>query len=93
MSKNITIEEIIQEYEQEYRRFMRISSFPDYRIEKYVYVPGKTIAKAQAKYDYRTKGYVVRVCENIELSRNTIFHEFTHILDNEAVNGTDFKNY
>lgn len=93
MSNETSIEQKVYECEYEYCMFMGISSLPEYRIEPYHFVPQKTIAKAQARYDFCANQYVLRVCEDFELSRNTLFHEFTHILDNEEVGGTDIGNY
>ena len=41
MSNDTTIEQKIYKWKQEYCKFMVISSFPEYRIEKFHYNPQK----------------------------------------------------
>ncbi|WP_044937761.1 hypothetical protein [Pseudobutyrivibrio sp. LB2011] len=92
MNNETTLEKRIYDFEQEYCKFMEIDSFPEYRIEKIHRDSQKTIVKAQAYYDFDGMEQVLIIPDNIELSRSTMFHEFTHILDDEYYEGKNRRS-
>ena len=88
----------IKKYEQDFIKFMRIDSFPNYEI-----VPKEvslSIATSQgfeslasSKYDFSISKHILIVSNNLPLKRYIIFHEFTHILDTELYTKNDRKNH
>lgn len=88
MMKSFIIEAMISKFEQEYIDFMGINKFPSYKLEYYELKREITDdvgfgAMAQALYDLKKNEHILRICNNIELTRYVVFHEFTHILDTQ----------
>lgn len=82
----------IKKCEKEYKQLLEINDFPTYEIE-YKEVSQKDSddrgygALGASRYDYKTGKHTLVVWSNIhtlgEAGKQTIFHEFTHILDDE----------
>ena len=83
----------MKQYEEEYKAFMGINEFPEYKLELFkldindINESGYG-APAQSKYNFNTGEHILRVCTDLEVMKYIVFHEFTHILDSEMyVNG------
>lgn len=84
--------------EEQYIKFMDIDSFPAYRIEE------KSISVdlveqrgygqlATALYNPDSREHVLQMFSDYEIPKYLLFHEFTHILDDEMLVGNDLKKY
>ena len=89
---------LIKQFEKEYVLFMGIEKLPEYKLEMYEIKIEKANASgfgaiAQAMYDPKTGGHILRICTNLELKKYVVFHEFTHILDSEEYANRDSTRY
>ena len=85
-------------YEEEFRNFMKIKDFPEYQIKtKEVSINVSDScgfeSAASASYVIETKTHTLTVSTNLEVSKDLIFHEFTHILDSEMYSKDDKIRY
>lgn len=98
MKKEEQIRQLVEKYEKEYTKFMRIENFPKYKLELIeikmdeVDLAGFGVL-AQAIYNPKTDVHILRICANLELMKYIIFHEFTHILDAEMYAKRDSLSY
>lgn len=82
------IRNLIKKYENEYKIFMGIESFPEYRLEL-IRLDSNKISKigfgavAAAKYNWKTNKHILQIFLDITIEKHIVFHEFTHILDSE----------
>lgn len=88
----------IKECEKEFIKFMKIETMPRYTVEFYNISLDEIEKKgygapARSKYDHSTGEHVLLVCENLPFMKYNIFHEFTHILDNEIYAKNDKIRY
>lgn len=80
----------LQIYEQEYKSFMRINTFPQYSVH-YKDLPSTIIdadargfaSVASTEYDSKTRTHTLYLYKDRNVSKHTAFHEFTHMLDME----------
>ena len=93
MEKLVEIEDMklqLHLYEQEYRSFMHINSFPQYTI-RYRDLNAAIMdadkrgfgSAASTEYDSKTKKHTLILYRDHDISQHTAFHEFTHMLDME----------
>lgn len=82
----------IKKCENEYKRLLEINDFPAYEIVYKEVSQNDTDERGygslgSSRYDYKTGKHSLVVWSNIhtlgEVGKQTIFHEFTHILDDE----------
>ncbi len=78
----------IKNAENEYKVFMGIDSFPTYKIQ--FKEASVAVAKtngfesaATAFYKPDSSTHILQVCTNLLMTKELLFHEFTHILDSE----------
>ena len=92
----------IKECEEYYKRFMGISTFPDYEVREKELSEEKLNtqgfeALATASYDFENKVHILTVWSKLNeygnLGENIIFHELTHIYDYENYTGDDVKKH
>jgi len=92
----------IKECETEFMQLLGLTCFPAYEIaykEISLSVSDEQgyDSLGSAHYDYRTGKHTLIVWSNIhtlgEVGKQTIFHEFTHILDNETYVNKDPEKY
>lgn len=76
-------------YAVEFRSFMRIKDFPQYEIE--TQEASVSLADAQgfesvasASYAVDLQKHILTVSTNLGITKDLMFHEFTHILDTET---------
>lgn len=92
----------IKECETEFMQLLGLTSFPIYEIA-YKDI-SLSVSDEQgydslgsAHYDYKTGKHTLTVWSNIhtlgEVGKQTIFHEFTHILDDETYVNKDPEKY
>jgi len=93
MTSENQIKRLIQNYEMEYRNFMKIESLPNYKLE-FFYLNVDDAEKkgwaacAQYRYDFKTHEHILSICLDLVLVKYIVFHELTHMLDAEMYGKT-----
>lgn len=85
-------------YQNDYKRFMGIDNFPTYDIRIKETSMSMALARgyeapAEAHYEARTQKHILTISSNVELHKQLIYHEFTHMLDSEMYVGNDPVRY
>lgn len=88
----------LKTYEKNYIEFMEIDSFPKYELKtkeiSYTVADHQGFdTVASASYEPQYQHHTLVVSTNIALSEPVAFHEFTHILDSEALANSDRARY
>ena len=100
--KNNAILQYIKECEQAYRELLSLSSFPDYDIEFFEFTSEQLYNQqypsfASAKYDLQSGEHTLKIWSNIhtlgEIGKQTLFHELTHIYDDDILINKDPYKY
>ncbi len=75
-------------YQNDYKRFMGIDKFPTYDIRIKETSLSMALARgyeapAAAHYVPKTQKHTLTISSNVELHKQFVYHEFTHMLDSE----------
>ena len=95
-------EAYIKECKEEYMRLLNLISFPEFELR--YKEPSSTenannlfVSNGAAKYDCATGQHYLELDADIHtkgnVAKQTVFHEFTHILDNEKFVRKDYQRY
>ncbi len=92
--------DFIKKCECDFLKFMNISKLPKYKITPCTISSDLIFERvygswASAKYDYSTKTYELTIYPELvnDFSQHLIYHEFTHMLDNEEYSKNDIRQY
>ena len=88
----------IKEYEDKFKRFMRIDAFPQYSLKtkevSLLVIDSQGYdSLASTHYDIQEKAHTLTISTNYTLCEYTMFHEFTHMLDSELYVNNDKIRY
>ena len=92
------LEQKIKLCEDHYRKFMRLDTFPAYKLQTKEVRLDTALQKgfdsiATASYDVQAGEHRLLVSTNLSVPEYVMFHEFTHILDSERYVKNDKVRY
>lgn len=85
-------------YQNDYKRFMGIDKFPIYDVRIKETSLATALARgyeapAAAHYVPKTQKHTLTISSNVELHKQFVYHEFTHMLDSEMYVDNDPERY